>query len=99
LAAKGPNALCGGAGGGTVKDQQAKAVVKVQLPVFSNESTPLALIYNEDRSIHGQLPLTRSLELLMKDDATGETRLRAYFEATVRDGSLVLGREVEEQDW
>ena len=74
-------------------------IVKLQVPLATNETAPLVLAYNEDRTVVEQFPLTRPI-LDMMDDGAGRTRAKAYFEAYIDDdGRLVLGADVGEQDW
>lgn len=64
-----------------------KTVIKFQKPINGNE----VLMYNEDRSIIGQLPMDNMFELLF-----GE-RYKIYCECRYRnsDGYLEIGKEVE----
>lgn len=42
-----------------------KTIVKVQLPLYTNGLAPLALVYNQSRSIAFQLPVTKELKKKM----------------------------------
>ncbi len=68
-------------------------IVKVQLPLATNDTTPHALVYNEDRSVLAQVPVSRALEKLMK------RRAKAYFSARIVETQLVVDHEVEEPSW
>lgn len=74
-------------------------IVKIQIPLASNEPDPPALVYNEDRSIEQTFPLNRAI-VDMLTDSNGKTKPKAYFEAYLdEDGRLVIGHEVGEQNW
>jgi hypothetical protein len=69
-------------------------IVKVQRSVVTNDPTgPQVLVYNEDRSVEYQEPLTDAVADLM-----GE-RVKMYLYARVRDGVIILGYAAPEQDW
>lgn len=73
-------------------------IVKVQLPVVTNEEWPLALVYDKQRKIQEQIPVTPSL-LDMMCGTDGAVRLKAFFEAVLLNGALVLGKEAPWQMW
>ena len=65
-----------------------KVIMKFQKPIIgSNE----VLMYNEKRSIIGQLPMDKAFEILFGD------RLKIYCECKYRksDGYLEIGKEVD----
>lgn len=68
-----------------------KTVIKFQRPIYG---AGLVLMYNEDRSIMGQLPMDRAFEMLFGD------RYKIYCECKYRnsDGYLQIGKEVN-ADW
>jgi hypothetical protein len=70
-------------------------IVKVQLPLMTDEEVPQALIYNEDRSVQFQVPVTDHILKGM------DGRFKRYFEAA-RDEqyvNIMFHRPVEDQDW
>lgn len=71
-----------------MKGRYTKTVIKFQRPIYGSE---LVLMYNEDRSIQGQLPMDKAFELLFGD------RYKIYCECKFRDrdGYLEIGREVK----
>lgn len=75
-----------------------RMIVKVQLPVATNEEWPLALVYDKQRKIQEQIPVTPSL-LDMLRGIDGAVRPKAFFEAALLDGTLVLGKEASWQTW
>lgn len=68
-------------------EERKQTIVKVQLPLASNEENPQALVYNHDRTVEGFLPLSVTL---LKGFKPGEAK--AYFHATYVhvDGVLKL---------
>lgn len=70
-------------------------IVKVQVPLATNEKKPLALVYNEDRSIQFQMPV--SAELLDKM----EGRPKAFFRGVYNEEEQTFGlhEEAPWQDW
>lgn len=68
-------------------------IVKIQRPVVTNEPVPLALFYNEDRSLFTQQPF-ENVEPLFK-----EGELKIYVEAEVVGTLLMIDHRVEDQDW
>lgn len=71
-----------------MKGRYIKTVIKFQKPMFGSG---LVLMYNEDRSIMGQLPMDKVFEFLFGD------RYKIYCKCKFRDsdGYLEIGREVE----
>ncbi len=41
-------------------------IVKVQIPLVTSEPNPMCLVYNEDRSVMDQFPISRSLRSLLR---------------------------------
>ena len=68
-------------------------IVKVQLPLASNDAEPKALVYNKGRSHQFLLPITKDLKEMMGDD------VKAYFDADYEEGKIELYKKVEPQDW
>ena len=49
-----------------------KQMFKIQRPIFTNDPSPTVLIYNKDRSIEDQLPMTEEvLKLFPPIDSQG----------------------------
>lgn len=65
-----------------------KTVMKFQKSLFGSNDV---LMYNEDRTIMGQLPMDEIFELLFED------KLKIYCECKYRnsDGYLEIGKEVD----
>ena len=72
-------------------------VLKVQLPLALTGDQALALIYNKDRSLEKQVPISRYLLMLLEKE--GGYKPKAYFEAWVDGDSIVMGSEVEDPGW
>lgn len=68
-------------------------IVKVQFPLASNEPQPLALIYNQDRSVCVQIPITDPLRARMGG------RKKRFFHAEVSDFGVEIGDAVPEESW
>lgn len=68
-------------------------IVKVQLPLSTNLEVPEALIYNQDRSILCQLPVSDDLKKSMGGAA------KQYFFAELRGTILHLDKRAPWQDW
>lgn len=68
-------------------------IVKVQIPLATNAPTPMALIYNEDRSVEYQTPVTRDLRRKMKG------QWKTFMHAELVDTILHLGKMAPWQDW
>jgi len=71
-----------------------KNIVKVQVPLASNEDNPPALIYSHDDSIMTSVPVDD--ELLAKME--GEDKKYFYFRRH-EDGQIELLNEAGNQDW
>lgn len=67
-------------------------IFKVQIPLNA-DTKQLALAYNEDRSQELFIPINQSL----LDKMAGEPK--KYFNAHIWNDSLILRKEVQEQDW
>lgn len=69
-------------------------IVKIQLPLASNEPEPLVLIYDEKKAYVLQSAISPPLRAIMKG------RPKAYFNAVIAGGgSLEILEEVPEQPW
>lgn len=66
-------------------------IVKIQLPLYGE---PFMLVYNEDRTIQAQLPLSDTVRTELGQDVKG------YFAATIgSDGIMTIHERIEEQHW
>lgn len=70
-------------------------VVKIQVPIMSNDPEPKCLVYNEDRSFTSNtLPADDPfISALMEGEA------KAYFEVRYVGTKLELLRRMPDQDW
>ncbi len=71
-------------------------IVKVQVPLkLTDDEEPMALVYNEDKSIiEALVPLDERIVRLMAG------RVRAFFEVTIDDdGEFVFVETLGEQGW
>jgi hypothetical protein len=69
-------------------------IVKVQLPLSTNEAVPQMLVYNEDRSINIQTPIQdRFYQDLKRYPHKG------YYEAVVTGDIVDIGKRAEDQPW
>jgi len=64
-------------------------IVKIQLPIMGDE----ALIYDEERSFAAQ---TSNPDVFKAMDGLG---IKAYFQADIEDGLLVIGDQVKDRNW
>lgn len=79
---------------GQMPEGKTSDIVKVQKPLFTSEpEAPMALVYNEDRSLNVMVPYTEDLERLFGDD------MKQYWLADWSGGEVELLKEVGEQDW
>lgn len=70
-----------------------KLVVKIQRSLYSDEGE-MMLIYDEKRTVYGKLPLSKEVSHMLGND------LKGYFNAHLRrDGKLIIGRRVKNQNW
>ena len=73
--------------------RERTGIVKVQLPLSSNEPEPEALIYNKNRSLFQTFPVELVAGIM-------QGRPKAYFNAQwVDGGDLILLDEVENPGW
>ncbi|MEY9493790.1 hypothetical protein [Bradyrhizobium elkanii] len=68
-------------------------VVKVQIPLITNDPHKHALVYANDRKCIVQQPLSDTTIKLLGDDR------KAFFEAEFRRGKWLIGRRVQDMDW
>jgi len=70
-------------------------IVKLQRALFSTErGDPPALVYDRNREHQCMIHLSSvQLEALLGSDDKG------YFEASIEDGNVVLGKRVAAQPW
>lgn len=70
-----------------------RIIVKVQVPMATNE-TPMALIYNKDRSFQATAPINADIKRQMRG------RFKAFFYAMVKGKDFYLGEnEAPWQEW
>lgn len=67
-------------------------IVKLQWPITTTEDVPQILIYNQDRSFWSTYP-AKGYKKIFKN------RLKFYCHAKFKNGELILGKEVRNQDW
>lgn len=79
----------------TEKMHNKPMIVKVQLPLSTNEPEPLALVYNENRKYDVFMRITPDLIKVM------EGRPKAFFHATYDKvaNNTILGKEAPHQPW
>lgn len=71
----------------------ARFVVKVQVPLVTNEPKPMALVYDEHRRIEQQFPITKALRRAMA------RAFKAYFWAHMQGTELHLDGRTGDQPW
>lgn len=69
-------------------------IVKIQRPLMTNGDEPMALVYNRGRKFTAQMPFTAEIEELFADGS-----LKVYHEARERNGKLMIGERVKDQDF
>lgn len=69
-------------------------IVKIQRPIMSSEPEPMALVYNRDRSLYANMPMTPVIEALFADGS-----LKVYHRAHLQGTELQIGRRVKEPSW
>lgn len=81
-------------------------IVKVQFAIVNGGDGSGILVYNEDRSIMGELPVRtkRELKALQKEMHSGRCGeiyggMKNYFYASIVDNVLLLGKRAPEQGW
>ena len=68
-------------------------VFKIQRPVMHAGGPALMLLYNEDRSLTYQLPMTKALNKIF-----GE-RYKLFVEAQFVNGDFLIGNDVPDPGW
>ena len=68
-------------------------IVKVQIPLVTNDPVECALVYAKGRKNIVQQPLGGTTKKLMGDDK------KAFFEAKFRQGKWTIGKRVTDQAW
>lgn len=68
-------------------------ILKIQLPYMSNAKNPVALAYNEDKSIFFQMKITDEVIAKFGDDMKG------YFKCEMLEESCRILERVQEQEW
>lgn len=72
-----------------------EGIVKVQRPLASNLHVALMLVYNKDRTINTQVPLTK--EWTDRFNLVGKDKLYCY--AKLKKGDLKIGDIAPNQTW
>ena len=71
-----------------------KLILKVQTSLSTNADTQMVLVYDKDRSVMGEFPITEGIAKVMNG------KPKRYFHAEVDDeGCIHLGKPVKEQAW
>ncbi len=75
-------------------------IVKVQLPVVTSEPSPMCLVYNEDRSVLNQFPVSAAVKNLLRG------KLKSFWHAHLipdpkKKGAFLvsLDRKAPWQEW
>lgn len=70
-------------------------IVKVQIPVVTNDPNAMALVYNEDRSFDVFMPITKDLKKAMGDNK------KQYFHAEYdkKNNNTILKGKAPWQSW
>lgn len=70
-------------------------IVKVQVPIMSTDPSMPAMIYNKDRKVMVQMPMSPEIRKMMGND------LKRYFRAKVNEQTKALEffERVSPQDW
>lgn len=68
-------------------------IYKVQMPIETNMTQPMALVYNEMRSVDVTMPVTDSLLRFMAGS------VKKFIRGRIEDGNIVIDSEVPWQDW
>lgn len=69
-------------------------IVKVQLPLSTNEDVPHMLVYNEDKSIYILTPVQERFAKELK-----KFPCKGYYKAVVTGDVVDIGQRVKNQDW
>ncbi len=68
-------------------------IVKIQKPLMTNGDEPMALIYNQSRSVHIQIPFSRVQHLFDDDE------IKIYTKARIFMKQLIILSKVEDRNW
>jgi hypothetical protein len=68
-------------------------VIKVQLPVVTNNPEAVALVYDKEQKHYAEQPIDLKTRIAMKAD------LRAFFEGVWHNNVWVIGKRLPEQFW
>lgn len=70
-------------------------VLKIQVPLASNQENPPCLVYDQTRKFRTFVPLTSEIKRLLKGDPKG------YFEAKIQPGTgeFEIIKRVSPQQW
>lgn len=72
-------------------------IVKVQLPISTNEPTPQMLVYTQDRRVEVMMPVSERMASELK-----EFPYKGFFQAYWAKGTaneLVFGKRVPDAEW
>ena len=76
------------------KSRRPKMIVKIQASQYTTHETQQMFIYNKDKSVQYQEPLTETIKEALAD------RSKAYFIVEIIDtNKLIILKEVPTQDW
>ncbi len=75
-----------------------RIIVKVQLPIVSNDPDVGVLVYNKSRSVMQELPLRSKKEMKQLVKLIGD-EMKGYFYAEVEGTGLILKGEAPWQSW
>lgn len=70
-----------------------QTIVKVQLPLGTNEDIPHMLVYNEDRSVEVYTPVQERFAQELREAHKG------FYHATVNDDQVNIGSPAAWQSW
>lgn len=71
-------------------------IVKIQLPLVTNEKVPMALVYNEDRSFEMMLKMS-DIDLIVRHCFDG--KMKQYFLVQVTGDEMSIHDVAPWQDW
>ncbi|MEJ7804358.1 MAG: hypothetical protein WKG03_00335 [Telluria sp.] len=74
-------------------DSPDEFIVKIQRPLTTSEPIPVALVYNEERTLDIAIPMVMMRGIFPKHDP------KVYFYATFSAGQLALDRPAPTQNW
>lgn len=70
-------------------------IVKIQRPLMTNGSEPMALVYNRSRSFEAHMPMTSDIAALFDDGS-----LKVYHSASLDGDKLLIGKRLPwEPSW